>query len=225
MPESRFYSATPLGVFAALLAAVGLVPVANLLSGGRFLRAEGHREFFSSFGVLDDNGRWFSQFPIGGPLVIAVGMALGAPWLVNPLLAGLTARNLYRFFSRAYDDLTARLATFLFAASPFVLIMSASELNHVATLALATLALAELPTWMEATDNRVRRRGAVVIGLAIGGAVAVRPLDGAVVALVIAVLQLHAARSSSARWRSLAWQVAAGAIPVALVLWTNARIT
>ena len=322
MPESRFYSATPLGVFAALLAAIGLVPVANLISGGRavpwwhaavvewsttglaivliailltvaagqrleraierskrlllapspvafeigaavvvtilavtfawycfsglvftgdemaqrwqarmllagrlFLPAEGHREFFSSFGVLDDNGRWFSQFPIGGPLVIAVGMALGAPWLVNPLLAGLTARNLYRFISRAYDDLTARLATFLFAASPFVLIMSASELNHVATLALATLAFAELPPWMEATDNRVRRRRAVVIGLAIGGAVAVRPLDGAVVALVIAVLQLHATRSSSARWRSLAWQVAAGAIPVALVLWTNARTT
>src|SRR2546423_13220813 len=35
MPESRFYSATPLGVFAALLAAIGLVPVANLISGGR----------------------------------------------------------------------------------------------------------------------------------------------------------------------------------------------
>src|SRR5438045_6803620 len=35
MPESRSYSVVPLSVFAALLAAIGLVPVANLISGGR----------------------------------------------------------------------------------------------------------------------------------------------------------------------------------------------
>src|SRR5438094_1276126 len=116
-----------------------------LLAGRIFLRPEQHREFFSSFGVQDDNGRWFSQFPLGGPLVIATGMALGVPWLVNPLLAGLTARNLHRFLSRAYDDVTARVATILFAASPFVLIMRASELNHAPTLALLALALAWLP--------------------------------------------------------------------------------
>src|SRR5438094_4640175 len=35
MFESRQYSAIPLRILAALLAAIGLVPVANLISGGR----------------------------------------------------------------------------------------------------------------------------------------------------------------------------------------------
>src|SRR5437773_2382162 len=145
MLESRFYSATPLRVFAALLAAIGLVPVAHLISGGRAVP-------WWHAAVVEWSTTGLAIVLIAILLTVAAGMALGVPWLISPLLAGLAARNLYRFFSRAYDDLTARLATLLFAASPFVLIMSASELNHVATLALATLALAELPTWMEATD-------------------------------------------------------------------------
>lgn len=196
-----------------------------LLAGRLFLQPETHREFFSTAEVLDEHGRWFSQFPIGGPAVIAAGMALGVPWLVNPVLAGLTAANLHRFLRRAYDDVTARAATVLFALSPFVLIMSASELNHVATLALVTLALAELPLWSGSDDARVIRRSGVVIGLANGGAIAVRPLDGGLVALVIGAFQLHASWRDRSRRASLMWQIASGALPIALLLWCNARTT
>jgi hypothetical protein len=38
----------------------------------------------------------------------------------------------------------------LFVVSPFVLLMSASQMNHVATLAFVALALAELATWATA---------------------------------------------------------------------------
>jgi hypothetical protein len=196
-----------------------------LLAGRLFLQPEAHREFFSTAEVLDEHGRWFSQFPIGGPAVIAAGMALGVPWLVNPVLAGLTAANLHRFLRRAYDDVTARTATVLFALSPFVLIMSASELNHVATLALVTLALAELPLWTGSNDARVIRRSGVAIGLAIGGAIAVRPLDGALLAFVVGAFQLHASWRNGSRRASLVWQAAAGALPMALLLWCNARTT
>lgn len=326
MPESRFYSAAPLRVVAMLLAAIGLLPVANLLSAGHavpwwhaalvewstigltivllsillawragawlgraiesttrlllrpaprafevgiaaivvvlaailaqycfsglvftgdemaqrwharmllngrlFLRPEAHREFFNTAEVLDANGRWFSQFPIGGPAVTAIGMALGVPWLINPLLAGLTAANLHRFLRRAYDDVTARAATLLFALSPFVLIMSASQLNHVATLALVTFALAELARWTTTDERRVRHGSAALIGLSLGGAIAVRPLDGALAALVMGAFQLHEAwrdpsRRSSLR-ASLGWQALAGAVPVVILLWCNARTT
>jgi hypothetical protein len=196
-----------------------------LLAGRLFLQPEVHREFFSTAEMIDEHGRWFSQFPIGGPAVIAVGMALGVPWLVNPLLAGLTAANLHRFLRRAYDDVTARAATVLFAVSPFVLIMSASQLNHVATLALVTLALAELPLWVGSADARVVRRSGVVIGLAVGGAIAVRPLDGALVAIVIGAFQVHALWRDPSRRTSLLWQVAGSALLVALLLWCNARTT
>lgn len=196
-----------------------------LLAGRLSVHPEAHREFFSTMESLDAHGRWFSQFPIGGPFVIAIGMALGAPWIVNPILAGLTARNIHRFVHGAYDQLTARVATILFAISPFVLIMSGSQLNHVATLAFITLALAELPRWSSTIDAAVRHRAALVIGLSLGAAIAVRPMDGALAAAVIGLFQLLGAPDAAERRRSLVWQAAAGAIPVVILLWCNARTT
>jgi hypothetical protein len=196
-----------------------------LLAGRLFIHPEAHREFFSTMETLDGNDRWFSQFPIGGPAVIAIGMALRVPWIVNPLLAGLTARNIHRFARDAYDDATARAATLLFAISPFVLIMSGSQLNHVATLALVTLALAELPRWTTTTNDRVRRRSAIVLGFAIGAAITVRPLDGVLAGAVIGALQLRALWRHPELRRSFVWQVAVGALPVVILLVINALST
>jgi hypothetical protein len=196
-----------------------------LLAGRLYLPTEPHREFFSANEVLDAGGRWFSQFPVGGPAIIALGLLLRIPWLVNPALAAFTAWNLHRFAARCFDRTTARAATLLFAASPFVLIMSASEMNHVATLAFVSLALAELARWATAEEPRHVTRSAVVIGLAVGAAATVRPMDAALAALVIGAFQVATAWREPARRPSLAAQCIAGAIPVALLLYVNARTT
>ena len=196
-----------------------------LLAGRLYLPAELHREFFSTNEVLDAGGKWFSQFPVGGPAVFALGLLLGIPWLVNPALAAFTAWNIHRFASRCFDRTTARAATLLFVVSPFVLIMSGSEMNHVATLAFVSLALAELARWATAVESRDVTRSAVVIGLALGAAAAVRPMDAALAALAIGVFQAVAAWREPMRRRSLLAQCAAGAIPVALLLYANARTT
>jgi hypothetical protein len=196
-----------------------------LLAGRLYLPTEPHPEFFSTNEVLDAGGRWFSQFPVGGPAVFAIGLLLGAPWLVNPALAAFTAWNLHRFASRTFSETIARGATLLFALSPFVLLMSASEMNHVATLALVSLALAELARWATADDPRAVTRSAIILGLAVGGAAAVRPMDAALVAVSIGIFQAWVAWREPARRRSLLLQCLAGAIPVALLLYANARTT
>ena len=196
-----------------------------LLAGRLYLPTEAHPEFFSTNEVLDAGGRWFSQFPVGGPAVIAIGLLLGAPWLVNPVLAAFTAWNLYRFASRTFDETIARGATLLFALSPFVLLMSASEMNHVATLALVSLALAELARWATADEARAVARSAVIVGFAVGAAATVRPMDAALVALAIGAFQLSVAWREPFRRRSLLLQCVAGAVPVALLLYANARTT
>jgi hypothetical protein len=196
-----------------------------LLSGHLYLPADLHREFFSTNEVLDAGGRWFSQFPIGGPAVFALGLLLGIPWLVNPALAAFTAWNIHRFASHFCDRTTARAATLLFAVSPFVLIMSASEMNHVATLAFVSLALAELTRWSTAEQARAVTRSAVVIGLSLGAAATVRPMDAALAAIVIGLFQAVVAWREPSRRRSLMAQCIAGAIPVALLLYANAKTT
>ena len=151
---------------------------AHLLSNGRlFARAQEPAEFFSSVETLVVNGRWFSQFPIGGPAILALGVFAGAPMLVNPLLIAIAAIALYRFAVAASDELTARGAAILFALSPFVLFMAGSEMNHVGTLAFVLLALAALPAWVAAQTAAALRWPAALVGAGIGVAATIRPFD------------------------------------------------
>jgi len=196
-----------------------------LLAGRLFAAGEPHPEFFSVTGVLDRAGRWYSMYPIGGPALLAVGTALHATWLVNPVLTALTACALYRFAAAAFGDGPGRASALLFALSPFVLIMGASEMNHVGALALATLALAALPTWATSSHPRAAPGAAALIGLGVGGMATIRPLDAAAVAAVIGLFQLSVLRREPSRARSLVVQLVVGALPVAWLLYVNARTT
>jgi hypothetical protein len=68
-------------------------------------------------------------------------------------------------------------------------------------------------------------RTAALMGLALGIMATIRPLDAAIVAAAIGLLQLTRLRGSRARAESIAVQILAGAIPVGLLLWANARTT
>lgn len=203
---------------------------AHLLLHGRLFAFSGAPpEFFSAAGILDAGGRLTSQYPIGGPALLALGMAARAVWLVNPLLTALIVRNVYRFAAVAYGEPVARAGVLLFVVSPFVLTMGASEMNHVGALALGSLALAALPTWTTAImrGEGPAWRSAMLIGLGVGGMAAIRPLDALVLGVVIGAFQLavlvRAPRGG--RWSSLLLQVLGGALPVAGLLIANARTT
>jgi hypothetical protein len=195
-----------------------------LLAGRLSLPADPNPEFFGMDNVIDQ-GRWYSQFPIGGPAFVAIGMALRAAWLVNPILLGLTVPNLYAFARATYDEATARTTVLLFAFSPMVLFMGASYMNHVPVLWLVSVALAQLTVWTDAHRRADASRAGAIIGLTLGVAATIRPLDAVIAALVIGTMQLVRLRGSRARVESLAAQVAAGLLPVALLLWANARTT
>lgn len=195
-----------------------------LLEGRLSLPVDPNPEFFGMDNVID-RGRWYSQFPIGGPAFLALGLALRVAWLVNPLLLALTIPNVHAFARRAYGSGTARAAVLLLLASPFALFMSASYMNHVPVLWLVSVALAQLAVWHEADDRGTAFRSAALMGLALGTAAAVRPLDAAIVASVMGVMQLTHVRHSAVRARSLVVQVVAGAMPVGLLLLANWRTT
>jgi 4-amino-4-deoxy-L-arabinose transferase-like glycosyltransferase len=196
-----------------------------LVAGHLAIPAPAHPEFFNTVSVLEREGRWFSQYPIGGPVLLAAGLLAGAVWLLNPLLLGLAAWQLYRFARRAFDEPTARAAAILFVLTPFVLVLGATQMNHVPALAFTLLALAELAAWDD--DGRTARRSlhAAGVGLAVGAVALVRPLDAALVAVPIGLFQLARVWRDRERATSLAVQCLAGAVPVALLLWANARTT
>jgi hypothetical protein len=199
---------------------------ARVLAAGHLAaRTPTHPEFFSTLMTVDAGGRWFSQFPAGGPVAIALGLLVGAPWIINPLLTGVAGVAFYRFVAAIDGERTARHATILFALSPFVLLMGGSQMNHVLVLAGVTISLAALPRWARAVDLAEARRMAAVIGGALGVAATSRPYDAALVAIPIALFQLLVVRRRAMLRRTLLWQGAAGAIPIALLLAANAATT
>ena len=195
-----------------------------LLSGRLTLPVDPNVEFF----MMDDmvsHGRWFSQYPIGGPAFAALGVAAHAAWLLNPVLIGLTIVGVHAFARRAYGEATARAATVLFALAPFALFMGASYMNCIPVLWLASVAMAQAAIWMYADTGRRLDMSAALIGLAVGAAVTVRPLDGIVLAAVVGALQLTCAGRDLRKWKSFGWQVGAGLVPIALLCYANYRTT
>jgi hypothetical protein len=199
---------------------------ARLLAGGRlYARAEAHPEFFGTTQTLVVGDRWLTHFPLGGFAFLSVGVAAGLPWLVNPVLAALGAIVVHRFVATTSTELEARSVALLYALSPFVLFMAATQLDHVAALLAIWTAIAALPSWVAADSDASARRAAAVVGGALGVAATIRPYDAALCALAIGAFQLVHARGDRRLARSLAVQVAAGCIPVVLLLAANQATT
>jgi hypothetical protein len=195
-----------------------------LVAGHVAIAAPAHPEFFNTVSVLVRDGRWFSQYPIGGPALLALGYLVSAPWVVNPLLLGIATWQLHRFTRRAFGERTARRATLLFVLTPFVLVLGATQMNHTAAMTFTLVALAELAAW-DLDGERSRARHAAGIGLAVGAVALVRPMDAALVAVPIGLFQLARLRGGERRAVSLVAQALAGIVPIALLLWVNARTT
>lgn len=83
--------------------------------------------------VILDN-RWFSIYPPGWPMLLAIGWWIGAPWLINPLLVGVSVLGIWRLASSLYDQRVAIVSCLLFLASPFVLLMGAGFMSHPAAM-------------------------------------------------------------------------------------------
>ena len=148
--------------------------------------AEATAHFEQEFLLVRD-GRWFGKYPPGWPALLALGVLVDAPWLVNPLLAAVSVALLLQLGIRNYElgiqrqhtthrsplttDLliTALLTTVLLSTSPFFLVMSGSLMAHPAEL-LWTLLL--MVAWrralLDGLANRSTRRWAIVAGLALG---------------------------------------------------------
>lgn len=138
----------------------------------------------NAFGVahLVANGsKWFGKFFFGWPAVLAVGVALGIPWLVSPLLGAASIVMTHRLVRRQTDWLTAHAVVALMCVSPWFLFMSGSFMAHPASLFWMLLAMVSIDCQAEARG----RHWAALAGLSLGMVFLTRPLDAALVGPVI----------------------------------------
>lgn len=140
-----------------------------------------------------EGGRWFCPVPPGWPAVLALGVALGEPWLVNPVLAGLSVLLASLLLREIYPRRTARLILVLLAVSPWALLMGMNLLTHCLSTVAALLA---------AVGVARLRRGRPIAWAALAGAMIgllslIRPLEAVAVAALLGLWSLRA------RWRGV----------------------
>jgi hypothetical protein len=198
---------------------------ARMIAAGRLsLPPDPNPEFFAIDNMVD-TGRWYSEYPIGGPAVLAIGVLFGAPWAVNPLLSAGSAVALYQFGRRAFGETEGRAIAALFSVTPMVLMMGGSQMNHTSVLLLMAVALAALVEWERTEHDPKAMAIAALLGATLGVMATIRPLDAVVASVVIGAYQALVVVRQRTRWTHLAIQGITGALAIVPLLLANRATT
>lgn len=134
---------------------------------------EPRRAFWQPF-VVDyaPSGSRFSKYSPGWSAVLALGVLLGQPWVVNALFAPLTIVLTYRLGREIFNPDVGVIAAALTTFSPMALLLNGTLMGHTAALFGATLFF--YAYW------RIERSGGLAWGIAAGAALGIvlinRPL-------------------------------------------------
>ena len=203
---------------------VQLVQAKTFAAGRLWKPASETPEFYSVLNMVDANGRYYGQFPPGGPAMLALGVLLHAPWLVGPA-CGTIAVAAFWWYLRIVETRrgVAIGAVVLFALSPFAVFMSGSHMNHVPTLMWLMIAIAAMARVM--TSDVPVPWFALLSGAALGCAATIRPVDALAYALPAGVWYLAKALGNRARWRDALASGVGLAIQLCAMMWVNAHTT
>ncbi len=196
-------------------------------AGHLWLPAPSHPEFFSSLLMVDAGGRVYSQFPPGGPALLALGALAGATWLVVPICAAVSVIA-FAVLARVAEPNTrvAIAAVALFAVAPFTVFMSGSHMNHVTALMCILIGAGALVHVTARPAQDGGRPGlAFVSGLGFGAAATIRPVDALAFAAPAAVWYTWRALRAPRRWADALAALAGVALPMGAMLYVNAHTT
>jgi hypothetical protein len=204
---SRRWRATPLVIMIALTAVLSsgwvargvleglphtpdslvyLMQATWLLDGSLSGEVSSIQEFLTVPYTYVVENRWLAHYPPGWPLLLAVGLAAGVPWLVTPLLGGLYILLLYLTGRELDSPVLGLAAAALGLISPMARLIFGGMLSHAAA---STLLLAAL--WL-ALIARSRRgwQFAALAGGAAGLAFGIRPLTALTFVIPLGVVLL-----------------------------------
>lgn len=125
------------------------------------------------FPHIINNGRWYSQYPPGFPLLLVPWAVSGVPWLINPLFAALSIVVFYLLGLELFGRREALLAAVFGAVSIWLIVMSSTMMSHTSNMFFFALFMlfffrsARAPSFMN---------GAAA-GASFGMAVLIRPYE------------------------------------------------
>ena len=138
-----------------------------------------HKEFFDYTNIINDS-KWYSQYPPGHSLLLMLGLFLGAPWLIGPLLGTFSLVTFFLLLKQLYGDRqTVYVSCCLMLFSPFFLFMSSNYMNHSSTMCFIILFLYCYLQMFSSPSCLCP----ILSGLFLGYAITIRPLTAIAIAI------------------------------------------
>jgi 4-amino-4-deoxy-L-arabinose transferase-like glycosyltransferase len=119
---------------------VQFVQAKFLLHGHLYGASPPFPEFFPMKFMVND-GKWYSQYPPGHMILLAIGHWFQNPELINPLLGALTGMAVYFLAKEVYGKHVAKIAIILAALCAYIIIFSSEYMNDATSLLTGTIFL------------------------------------------------------------------------------------
>ena len=193
---------------------------AELLASGRLTAPSHPLKLFFDHPFMVNDGRMFSQYFLGWPAIMALGVPFGATGYVNALVSGATVPALYRLLKTVSGVTWARLGVLVFLTSPMIQIAAATEMSHTSALAALVYAM-----WL--VTLALRGGGPAThfgFGLALSIAFFIRPASAVAVTLPWGVLWMGTQLKDRA-FTNILWFAIPTSVLGGLFLWVNAEQT
>jgi hypothetical protein len=186
--------------------------------GKLYASAPSFPEFFDRNHMIIDSGKWYSQYPPFHPALLAFGVLVGTPWLINPMLGALVVIVFYYLGKELFDEKTGRISAILGTLSPFLLFMSSEYMNHASALLL-------LSCFILFFFRMIRKHSfasALLAGIFLGLAVNIRPLTALAISTPLIIYSFYLfARKPRTYLPRLSLMTIASVILVGFLLYYN----
>jgi len=161
---------------------------AELLASGRLWVASPKLKLFFDQNFMINDGRLYPAYFLGWPALLAPGVWVHAPGIINPLLSALTVPPLIGVIRYIAGPSWARAGVLLFLSSPFLQIAAATQLSHTSCLMALTWSLF-MYLRTRADDASLRHHAAFAFSFAL--AFCIRPQSAVAVGLPLVVSWGH----------------------------------
>ncbi|RMG94348.1 MAG: hypothetical protein D6706_13895 [Chloroflexi bacterium] len=131
--------------------------------------------------MVFDGEKWYGIFPPGWPALLAGGIRLGIPWLINPFLGGVTVLLVHSLAHHLYNRRVANFTIFLLAVSPWFIFMSASFMAHPLSVVYTLGCLLAITKY----KHPQKTGWGFLAGLCIGTLSLTRPYEGVLIGIAI----------------------------------------
>lgn len=186
-------------------------------SGHLYAPSPCFREAFD-FPHIINNGKWYSQYPPGFPLLLVPWVMAGVPWLINPLFAGSSIFVLYFLGLELFGKKEGLLAAMLGAASIWLIVMSSTLMSHTTNMFFFALFMLFLFRSLRSPSLL----NGVLAGSSLGLAVLIRPYETILAAVPFLVLYgVKFMKEFRARLKDAAGFAAAGLVFAGMFLAYN----